>query len=131
MLKAFIFGACRDAIVRGRAVKLWKIEQWALAVVKSPGKHQAEAAVLPTVSRAPLIRAEAAIGKGNFKPLDLSRFSRDYVDHRKKRVRSIQRRTGPANDFQALDQVHIDQELRPQKRLSKNVVVDAMAVDEH
>src|SRR5580692_2903370 len=84
-----------------------------------------------SISRSALVGAETSRLKRKFPILYLFRRTGDYIDHCEKSVRAIERRTGSAHNLHPLDHVHIHQKLMPQHCLPENIVVTAMAVDQH
>jgi len=83
-----------------------------LAVVERAGEQHVDPFVLAGITGPPLEGAEAGRGEGEFHAFQLRRFAGDYIDYGKEGIGAVERRTRSADDFHALDQVDIHQELR-------------------
>jgi len=54
----------------------------------------------------------------------------DDVEDREERIAAIEGRDWPANNFDPLDQIDVDRELRPEHGFIVNIVVEPMSVDQ-
>lgn len=86
---------------------------------------------MAAITGAAVVGAKAGRRERDFHAFQLRCFARDHVDDREEGVGAVEGRTGAADDFDALDQVHIDEKLCPEVGLAENVVVDLMAVDQN
>src|SRR5580698_10009928 len=83
------------------------------------------------ISRSAFVSAKASSLKGKFPIFDLLGTAGDDVDDGKKRIRAIEGRTGAKNNLHPFDHVYVDQEFISHHGLAKNVVINAMAVNQN
>src|SRR5277367_4794797 len=127
----FIVGVAGHAVVSGWTVEFRKKQRLPLAVVKRAREQHSQTLKLMAIGRSALVGAKASRLKRKFPILHLFLRPSDDVDDREKSVRAIEGRTGPAHNLYSFDHVHVHQKLISQHRLPKNVIVDAMAVDQY
>jgi hypothetical protein len=63
-------------------------------------------------------------------PPHVAPFARDHVDHPKKSVVAVKDRPGPANDFNPVDQIDIQNKFRPDRAAVGKIIVDAVAINQ-
>src|ERR1041385_5934858 len=78
----------------------------------------------------PLVSVKLAIIERSLDAVDLFALPGNHVDDTEKGVITVEHRTRAANDFNPIDQVNIEDERRFNKRAIRQVVIDAVTINQ-
>ena len=131
--KRVVVSILRHAVVLGRGV-VFLVEQFFLPVAVGERTRQEQLHAIGeglAQRHAGLVSVELPVLDGALRAVDLPALAGHDVDHAEERVVAIEHRTGAADDFHAVDQVHVEDEGRIYEGAVGQVVIHAMPVDQH
>ena len=119
------------ALGRTGIAGIGKLQVLAPALVAGGRQHQFGAAFeVPAVAHPPLGGSEVTDLERGLCAAERLGGLGDHVDHAEEGVAAVDGRAGPGHELDAVDQIHVEQEIGTQRRRVVDAVVRAVAVDQ-